>query len=97
MRREEEPGKTLDQMDRERRARTIKVVVVVVLLGLFVLFILQNSNPVTLKFATFEWTPGLIWVMLGCALFGGVIGYFVGRPGRAFHRRPKKGDAGTKK
>ena len=37
-----------------------------------------------------EGKPRLIWVMLVCALLGGIIGFAVGRPGKELRRKPKQ-------
>jgi uncharacterized integral membrane protein len=60
-------------------AKTILALVIV--LGLLV-FVLQNAGPVAIRFFFTTAHPKLLWVLVGCALLGGVAGYLVGRPGK---------------
>ncbi len=61
-----------------RRIAAAKGVAALLLLGLFVIFVIRNSQPVVVDFVFALGRPRLIWVILGCAAVGGVIGYFLG-------------------
>jgi uncharacterized integral membrane protein len=89
----------LQQLERVRRARLGKLTVVVVIVIGLVVFALQNSQPAQVRvlFATIH--PRLVWVLLTCAIVGGivggVVGYLTARPSRNVrlhgeppHRRP---------
>jgi uncharacterized integral membrane protein len=72
----------------QRRRRTmVKVVVALALVVLFILFIAWNTDPTTVNFVFFEVRTELIWVFLGCALFGALIAYLMGRGGRRANQR----------
>lgn len=73
---------TAGQLDARRRATIAKVIAAVVLLVLFLIFVIQNSEPVPVSFIFTDASIPLVWVFLGCAIFGGIIAYLVGRPGR---------------
>lgn len=47
---------------------------------LLVIFVLRNSRPVRLDFLVTTGHPRLIWLIVGCVLFGAAIGYLLGRP-----------------
>jgi uncharacterized integral membrane protein len=82
---------------RERQARVAKVLVILVILVLFIVFIVSNSEPVSegVDFVFVTRHPRLIWVMFGCAVFGGIIGFLIGKPGRQFGRRRSRQDEGS--
>ena len=94
------PPRPEDQLDadhyrtlqRERRRRLIKLVVALAILVVLVIFIVTNSERVPVDFVFFTRQSRLIWVMLACAVLGGIVGYLVGRPGKQvrFHRRPEE-------
>jgi uncharacterized integral membrane protein len=65
----------------------IKIIVALVLIILFIVFVGGNSHvvPVNLVFTTAS--IRLIWVFVGCALIGAVVGYLLGRPGRRNTRK----------
>jgi uncharacterized integral membrane protein len=72
----------------QRRRRTmVKIVVALALIVLFILFIAWNTDPTTVNFVFFEVRTELIWVFLGCALFGALVAYLMGRGGRRANRR----------
>ena len=72
----------------QRRRRTLaKVVVGLALIVLFILFVAWNTDPTTVSFVFFEVRTELIWVFLGCALFGALVAYLMGRGGRRASRR----------
>ena len=64
------------------------------LVVMFVVFIVQNSKRTRIDYVFFHRDTRLIWIMLACAIFGGVVGFLVGRPGKQvrFHR----GDPGLR-
>ena len=88
-----EPEHSLSQVARARRRRVAKAVGGLVLFVLLLLFIVANSQPVEVNFLFFKAHPRLIWVMVTCAVLGGVLGYMVGRPGH--EGKAKKKDGGT--
>ena len=82
-----QPGKPADQelldhLRRQRQGRLAKVIVALTLIVLLIIFIIANSQPVKVNFVFVSRHPRLIWVMLGCAVVGGIAGYLIGRPGR---------------
>src|SRR5439155_18241925 len=78
----------LDQLRRARQARVAKYVVVLVIVVILIVFIVANAKPVRVSYVFVTGHPRLIWVMLFCAVFGGIAGYLLGRPGKQvrFHR-----------
>ena len=62
-----------------RRRRLTRTIAAVALVGLAVWFIAENSQPVTVHFWVVSAHPRLIWVILGCLVVGGVIGYLLSR------------------
>ena len=84
----------LDQLRRARQARVAKFVVVLVIVVILIVFIVANAKPVRVSYVFVTGHPKLIWVMLFCAILGGIAGYLLGRPGRQvrLHRgEPRKG------
>jgi uncharacterized integral membrane protein len=77
----------LHQLQRHRQARLAKAIVVLVVLAILILFIVWNAHPVNVNYVFFKGNPDLLWVMLACAVLGGIVGFIVGRPGRAFRFR----------
>lgn len=62
---------------------TPKIVAIVVLAGALLAFIVQNTNTVDLDWLMFGFSAPL-WLMITLVgAVGFVIGYFIGRPGRA--------------
>ncbi len=82
----------LRELQKERRSRVVKALVALVLAVLLIIFIIANSQPETVNFVFFEREVGLIWIMFGCAVLGGLVGFLIGKPGKQvrLHRRPKK-------
>ena len=78
-------------LQRARQARVVKVVVALVILVVLIIFVIANSDPVKVNFVVVTRHPRLIWVMIFCAVLGGILGYLIGRPGRLAARgRPKE-------
>jgi uncharacterized integral membrane protein len=72
------------QLQHHRQTRAAKTVVLLGLLTILILFIVWNAHEVPVSFVFVTRRVGLIWVMLVCAILGGIVGFVVGRPGRAF-------------
>jgi uncharacterized integral membrane protein len=64
-----------------------KLIVALIVLVILLVFVLSNSDSVPVSFVVTEGSVPLIWVMLGCAVLGAVVGFIAGRPGRAFRFR----------
>lgn len=81
---------------RARQRRVAKVVAALVIILLLIIFIVANAKAVPVSFVFGTGHPKLIWVMLACALLGGIAGYLIGRPSRhvRFHETPNASDAG---
>ena len=73
--------------DRARRNRLVKVLIGVLLVVLLVVFVSTNLDRTEVQFVFFTASVPLIWVMLGCALLGGVVGFLIGKPGRQMGRK----------
>jgi lipopolysaccharide assembly protein A len=73
-----------DQLRRVRQTRLAKAIVILTLLVLLAIFVIKNSHPVAINYVFLTRDTRLIWIMLACAVVGFVIGYLVGRPGKAF-------------
>jgi len=84
----------LRALARARRARVAKVAVALAIVVILVVFVIANAKPVPVSFVFVTRHPELIWVMIACAVLGGIVGYLIGRPGRQvrFHR----GDPGRR-
>ncbi len=89
-----EPEHSLGEVARARRRRTLKAVGALVIFIVLVLFIVANSQPVEVNFLFFKAHPRLIWIMVTCAVLGGVLGYVLGRPGHE-GKASKKKDGGA--
>ena len=74
-------------LSRARQTRVAKLLFVLFLVVLFTVFIIQNSDPTPIKYVFFTRHTRLIWIMLACAIVGGIVGYMVGRPGKQIHFR----------
>jgi uncharacterized integral membrane protein len=72
------------QLQHHRQTRAAKTIVLLGILTILVLFIVWNAHQVPVSFVFVTRNVGLIWVMLVCAVLGGVVGFVVGRPGRGF-------------
>ena len=82
----------LQQLQRHRQARAAKGIVLVAVLTILLLFIVWNAHTVDVSFVFGTAHVGLIWVMLVCAVLGGIVGFIVGRPGRTFRFRRDEED-----
>jgi len=76
----------LGDLHRRRQTRAAKAVVLAILVLILLLFIVWNAHKVKVSFVFFTPKIGLIWVMLACALLGGIVGFIIGRPDRAERR-----------
>jgi uncharacterized integral membrane protein len=89
-----QPDHALAEVARARRRRAAKAVAALVVFVLLVLFIVGNAQPVEVNFLFGTFHPRLIWVMVTCAVLGGILGYLLGRPGHEAKPRKRKGDGG---
>jgi uncharacterized integral membrane protein len=83
------------QLRRARQGRVAKLVAVLGVVVILIIFIVANSQPVKVDYVFLDGRPRLIWVMLVCAVLGGIIGYAIGRPGKELRAKarqePKRG------
>lgn len=77
----------LAQLKRHRQSRVAKLTVVLIILVILLIFVLSNAESVPVSFVVTNRPVPLIWVMLACSLLGALIGFIVGRPGKAFRFR----------
>jgi uncharacterized integral membrane protein len=77
----------LEQLRRHRQSRVARLIVALIVLVILLVFVLSNSESVPVSFVLTEREAPLIWVMLGCAVLGAIVGFIAGRPGRAFRFR----------
>lgn len=70
----------LQNLEAERAERLVKVAQLTLIAIIFITFVLQNADPVDVNFLVFSLNIRLIWVIVGCAVLGGVAGYLIGRP-----------------
>ncbi len=84
----------LQRLRRARQARVAKLLVALFLIVVFIVFIIGNSDRAKVDFVFVESRVRLIWVMLACAIVGGIVGFVLGRPGRQvrFHRKDDEGE-----
>jgi uncharacterized integral membrane protein len=85
--RDRDDRERMQQLQRHRQTRVAKTIVLLGLLLILILFIVWNAHKVDVSFVFGTASVDLIWVMLACALLGGIIGFIVGRPGRGFRFR----------
>jgi uncharacterized integral membrane protein len=69
---------------RERRRRGGKTIAALAIVVVLILFVLDNARSVAVSFLVFDGRTPLIWVMVACAVLGGIVGFLLGRPGRTF-------------
>lgn len=100
MRREDDRGRSSspggphlsDDLDLARRAtrrRAVQFVSLLVLVVVLVAFVVENTQRVKIHFVFFSKDVRPIWLMLTCAILGGVVGFLVGRPGKQVGRPGK--------
>jgi uncharacterized integral membrane protein len=82
----------LKALERARQARVVKILVALAILVILIIFVIANSSPVKVNFVVLTRHPRLIWVMIACAVLGGIVGYLIGRPGRQVGRPGRKGE-----
>ncbi len=82
----------LRELQKARQGRVVKVLIALTVAVILIVFILTNSQAVSVNFVFTKRKPPLIWVMFGCAVLGGILGYLIGRPGKQFrfHRRDRE-------
>jgi uncharacterized integral membrane protein len=82
----------LGQLRRARQARVAKFIVVLAIVVILIIFIVANAKPVRVSYVFVTGHPRLIWVMLFCAVLGGIAGYLLGRPGKQvrLHRQQQQ-------
>ena len=80
----------LDSIDRARRRRAAQLVSILVIVAILVVFIVRNSQRVPIDFVFFERRSRLIWIMLACAVLGGIVGFIAGRPGKQLFGRDRQ-------
>jgi uncharacterized integral membrane protein len=76
-----QPERAFGEIDRARRRRATKAIAGLTVLVVLVLFVVWNAQPVEVNFVFGKAHPRMIWVMVACAVLGGVLGYLLGRPG----------------
>ena len=86
-------GKQLPELQRARQARVARAFVALGIGVLLIIFVIANSQQVKVDFVFFTRHPRLIWVMIACALLGGIAGYLIGRPGKQVRVPRRQGDA----
>lgn len=100
MKREHDPGnaatggspQTSDDFElarRETRRRVVQFGSLLALVVVLVAFVVENSQRVEIHFVFFTKDVRPIWLMLTCAILGGVVGYLLGKPGKQVGRPGK--------
>ncbi|MDP9340867.1 MAG: LapA family protein [Actinomycetota bacterium] len=77
----------LHELQKSRQRRVAKLLVALFISVVLIVFIIQNSERVKIHYVFFTANNRLIWVMLACAILGGVVGYLIGRPGKQVRLR----------
>jgi uncharacterized integral membrane protein len=80
----------LHDLQRMRQRRVAKLLVALFISIVLIVFIIRNSERVPIHYVFFTANNRLIWVMLACAILGGVVGYLIGRPGKQVRVRHRK-------
>jgi uncharacterized integral membrane protein len=88
---------SLDDADhrlaQERRSRLAKLLAILIPIVLLIVFFLANARQIQIDFLVFTATTSLFWIILISSLLGGVVGFFIGRPGHLTFRRNRGNDA----
>jgi uncharacterized integral membrane protein len=90
---EPEPERSLAEVAKARRRRAAKALGALAVFVILLLFIVWNAQAVEVNFLVVKSHPRLIWVMVTCAVLGGVLGYLLGRPGHEAKPKKKGGTA----
>jgi uncharacterized integral membrane protein len=72
----------LRKLRRVRRSRAAKGLTLALLAVMFITFVSQNSRAVEVRFLSWTWSVGLIWVFVMAAGLGAVAGFLISRPGK---------------
>jgi len=59
--------------------QVVRLVGFLVLCGIIAAFVIQNSQDVSVRFWFVTKHPPLIFVVIGCLVIGGLVGYVMGR------------------
>ena len=73
----------LKRLREARQQRLLRAGLVGLLLVALIIFVLQNAQPVEVNLFFLSGRPLLIWVIVACAVLGGIVGYVLGRPSKA--------------
>lgn len=73
-----------------RNRRAARSLGVLILAAIVVVFVIQNSQPVAVRFWFVTGHVRLIWVIVVCLAFAAALGFVVGRRTRR-RRRPARG------
>jgi uncharacterized integral membrane protein len=87
----------LHDLQRARQRRVAKLLVALFISIVLIVFIIKNSERVPIHYVFFTANNRLIWVMLSCAILGGLVGYLIGRPGKQVRFRHRKDGQGQDK
>ena len=92
-----DPAEHARQLHKARQSRIAKFLVALFIVVVLVVFVVQNSKPTRIDYVFFHRETRLIWIMITCAVLGGIVGFLIGRPGKQLSRRkrhqePKEGD-----
>jgi len=79
----------VDELGRKRRRRLVRAAAALVGLVLVIAFVVENAQPVDVRFWFVSRHPRLIWVVLACLVIGVALGYALAMP-----RRRKRKAAG---
>lgn len=88
---EDEHQAQLDQARRRKRLLQAAGLVAAVIVA--VAFVVENSQPVKVRFWFVSAHPRLIWVVIACLVAGALFGLVLGRQSRRRARRRRRGPA----
>lgn len=77
----------------QTKGRGTKALAAAALLIVLVVFVVANSERVKLNFIVWSGHPRLIWLIVGCVLLGGAVGYFLGHPSTRRTRNKERRDS----